>query len=397
MRTTTALFKMIPLALALSALSACSGGNGSAPPAIDAAGKHVVATGYTNWVQQHWVEYKKANGGSKAVADSTGCSECHGTDLAGGISKVSCFSASFKDSNGIMVSCHPNGDHTLGHPASWGDPVGGDFHGSSTFNGVAVKGSTTLGTTCGLCHATQASESSIGSAPSCLSSDPKWGIACHSTSPAVNSQGCLSCHGVPPSGTPAAAPNRAGAHAVHLGLVAEGVVIGCSSCHLNGGSGTAQHAVGAGLAYLNLTSGFKAQSGGFSYTTGKCSGVSCHGGQQTPSWATGQITVETDCSSCHALAGQGPPQYNDYHSGLKNGENLHVFHLTAAPDGAGLVCTNCHDPERLKNIHFTGLNNPALEGAANTLSSDINYVPATKTCATTAAACHPSGVFPTWE
>jgi predicted CxxxxCH...CXXCH cytochrome family protein len=398
MRTMTYSLKMISLSLALGALAACSGSNPAAPAAINAAGKHVVATGYSNWVQQHWVEYKKANGGSKAVTDTTGCSECHGADLAGGVSKVSCFSASFTDSHGAVFSCHPNGDHTLGHPASWGDPAGNAFHGAANFNGLAVKGSATLGTVCGLCHATSASETSLGSAPSCLSSDPKWGIACHSSSPAANSQGCVSCHGVPPVGAASAAPNRAGAHAVHLGLAAYGVTIGCSSCHLNGGSGSARHGAGNGLAYLNLSSGFRAQSVPFAYSAAKCSGVSCHGGQQTPAWATGHLTVDNDCSSCHALAGQGLPQYNDYHSGLKNNVNLHAFHLTSA-SGPGLTCVNCH-AKLLKSVHFAGLNNPALGGAAATLSDEINYVPAAKTCATTAVGavtCHPANLVLKWE
>ena len=383
MRTTTALWKMISLPLTLSALFACSSGNGSAPPAIDGAGRHVVAAGYTNWVQQHWVEYKGANGGSKAVSDATSCSQCHGTDLLGGICKVSCFSASFQESNGTTVSCHPNGDHTLGHPASWGDPAGGDFHAVSTFNGVAVRGSSSLGTTCGLCHATQASETSVGSAPSCLSSDPKWGIACHSSSPAVNSQGCVSCHGAPPSGAPSAVtPNRAGAHATHINLG-----VGCATCHQNGGTGTGKHGAGDGLAYLNLSSGYQSESVPFGYAAGQCSGVSCHGGQQTPLWYGGEITVATDCKSCHALAGAGLPQYNDYFSGLKLGKNLHDFHLND-PTGPRALCTDCHDTNLLSVNHFTGLNTPAMEGDAGaTIRADRNYLKATGSCV---ASCHPN-------
>lgn len=383
MPTTTALLKMILLSLVLSALSACSSGNGSAPAVIDGAGRHVVSAGYTNWVQQHWVAYDGANGGSSAVSDATSCSQCHGTDLLGGICKVSCFSASFTDSSGVMVSCHPNGDHTLGHPASWGDPAGVDFHAVSTFNGTVVRGSATLGSACGLCHATQASETSVGSAPSCLSTDPKWGIACHSSSPAVNSQGCVSCHATPPSGVPTSvAPNRAGAHATHINLG-----VGCAACHLNGGTGTSKHGVGDGLAYLNLSSGYQAQSVPFSYTPSQCSGVSCHGGQQTPAWYGGEITVATDCESCHALAGVGLPEYNDYFSGLKLGKNLHYFHLFD-PTGPQLFCTGCHDPNLLQTGHFTSLNTPAMEGNAGaTIRADINYQEATGSCV---ASCHPN-------
>ncbi|OGU07439.1 MAG: hypothetical protein A2075_14175 [Geobacteraceae bacterium GWC2_58_44] len=350
---------MLPVALALAALSGCSNGSDSAPAAIDATGKHAVAKGYSSWVQQHWVEYKNANGGSAAVSSSTGCSECHGADLAGGNSKVSCFSASFTDGNGVTVACHPNGDHSFGHPSSWADPTSAGFHGSATFNGSAVKGSATLAEECGLCHATSQNVLLVGSAPSCLSTDQRWGISCHATSPALASRGCVSCHAVPPSGPDgAAAPNRSGAHGVHLGLG-----LGCSACHTKGGTGTEKHAAGNGVAYLNLSTGYQAKSGSFAYSGGKCSAVACHGGQQTPNWIGGSIDVAQDCSSCHAPANQ----YNSYVSGE------HQFHLTD-PEGPQLACTSCHNPE-LMTGHFAGLATAALGNPKATLAATLNYAP----------------------
>jgi predicted CxxxxCH...CXXCH cytochrome family protein len=397
MRKTTALFKMIPVALTLAALAACSGGNDSAPAVIDVAGKHAVAPSYTSWVQQHWVEYKKANGGSSDLSSATSCSQCHGSDLLGGTSKVSCFSTSFKDSHGNVVSCHPNGDRTLGHPASWSDPTNAEFHGKASFNGELVLGSAKLGTSCGLCHATDADVVRQGSAPSCLST--ALSIACHASSPAVNPQGCVSCHAVATPAGPngASAPNRQGGHTVHLALG-----IGCRACHTNGGSGTAQHGIGVGRAYLNLSTGYKAQSGAFSYAAGKCSSVACHGGQQSPDWyGTVGLDLSVDCESCHALANPVLPQYNSYFSGFRNGSgpNLHQLHLNG-PNGFTIGCTTCHTQMagHLGNLVTPGFEVPAVQ----TLSSALNYVSATGSCT---ISCHfggganpdPTGVIFRWK
>jgi len=371
MRKTTWM-KMISIPLALAALFACSDGNSSAPAAIDGTGKHAVAIGYTNWVQQHWGEYKEANGGSADISSSTTCSQCHGTDLSGGTSKVSCFSATYQDRNGATLTCHPN--HTLGHPSSWVDPTSAGFHGKSSFNGKAVQGSATLGDDCGLCHSTSQNILLVGSAPSCLSTDPKYGIACHAGSPAVSPQGCVSCHATPPDGTGAAVtPNRSGAHAAHLALS-----VGCSSCHFKGGTGTDKHAAGNGLAYLNLSTGYKAQTGTFAYAGGKCSAVACHGGQMTPNWRTGEvIDVAEDCTSCHAAPNPALPQYNSYFSGK------HDFHVDDAA-GPQLACTSCHSAS-LPASHFAGLATPDLDDAADTLRADIQYVESTGNCT---ATCH---------
>ncbi|UCG78099.1 MAG: hypothetical protein JSV21_11165 [Nitrospirota bacterium] len=69
------------------------------------------------------------------------CSECHGTDLLGGISTVSCFSA---DLNGI--SCHAGGPP--GHPNPFSDP---DTHGAVA---KAAPGFTSGFAFCSACHGT---------------------------------------------------------------------------------------------------------------------------------------------------------------------------------------------------------------------------------------------------
>lgn len=378
MRKRTALIILISLPLALATLVACSNGNGSAPQITDPSGKHAAST--ADWVQQHWSAYKAANGGSAQLSVSSSCSECHGADLQGGIAKVSCFQASFQG-----MECHFNGgEHNLGHPSAWLDPTRSGFHGSPTtmYNGQLVKTNPNLASTqfCGLCHVTDVNTQPAGFAPSCLNQNSGSGLSCHSSSPAVNRSGCFSCHAGPPTGPNGVVrPNRKNAHATHLGLTQlPGLpAITCGSCHFGDGTGTDVHATAASknnsIAYLNLSSGFRAAVGTFSYVGGKCSAVSCHGGNQTPKWdlSEGGITVATDCLKCHSGLDQ-PLQYNSFVSGnILGGQNEHLAHLAKTNPlparnnpyaQALIVCTDCHNLDALTNDrHFGGLGTHALD------------------------------------
>jgi len=343
------LTKIICLPLALAALFGCSNGSGSSSTMVDASGKHPA-----NWLQQHWVFYRQANGGSKDVSSTTPCSECHGVDLTGGNSKVSCFSDSFQG-----MFCHNNPDHTLGHPTGWGsDPSSQNFHAFSAYNGQPVKGNTNLASSssCGLCHSAADNTVLVGDSPSCLSTTRS--IGCHSSSPAAQPSSCVSCHGTPPDGNPPAgnaAPNRAGDHAAHLSLAG----VTCGTCHFSFGTMTQKHAGGKGQAFLNLSAPYRAQSGTFSYTGGSCAAVSCHGGKPSPNWTTGEtINVSTDCAKCHQLLDPQAPQYNSYFSGTNtNVGNLHQFHLAQLVPGLGrqIFCTDCHNTAVLASKHFSGL------------------------------------------
>ena len=70
-----------------------------------------------DWIGSHRTAY---------FPKSDQCQECHGADLRGGISKVSCFSASFGGS-----TCHPGGpvSHALpfASPAQHGSPAKSDL------------------------------------------------------------------------------------------------------------------------------------------------------------------------------------------------------------------------------------------------------------------------------
>ena len=326
MRTRTSWLKMISLAVVAAALVACGKGNGDAP-LVDSTGKHPA-----DWVAQH---------GSIAAVSASPCTECHGGDFTGGITRIGCFSTP-----------------------------------QTTYNG----------------------------------------FVCHAASPVAN-PGCNSCHNTPPDSLQPVgdiAPNRQFAHDTHLSLPTQPVVT-CGYCHFNAGFGTTNHAkvdpttggiAGATVSFLNVTSLSAKTAGpnGPSYdpASGVCSNVICHGGQPTPSFRTGSITVATDCRLCH-VQGTAPqaPQYNSFYSGnisFDNGVtqvNLHFLHLLLNdPTSATptlIFCTRCHNTTSLATQHFIGLTTPAFDGdPANTIGGGTtaiqSYVPdPSGTCTT---SCH---------
>lgn len=200
---------------------------------------------------------------------------------------------------------------------------------------------------------------------SCMSPNPINGLSCHATSPAANPTGCKSCHSAPPSGT--TAPNRAAAHAKHLTMAA----VTCATCHTGGGSGTPGHASGV-VTVSSLPDSFKAKTApkfGFDMNTNSCSGISCHGGVESPTWNTGKIDVATDCRTCHTQGYEKEsPQYNSFWSGSITYAaplNLHEVHLllpdTTEPGKPRITCTSCHNSIVQTKDHFPRIYN---QGAA---------------------------------
>src|ERR1700694_2057367 len=102
MRKLNRLVKCAVMAAVVCVFWGCSSSNGSAP-AFNAQGNHPA-----NWVQIHPFAF---------LQNPAQCVECHGniTDPGGGISRVSCASASF---NGI--ACHGAGGP--GHRAGFANP-----------------------------------------------------------------------------------------------------------------------------------------------------------------------------------------------------------------------------------------------------------------------------------
>lgn len=177
-------------ALALTLLAwGCSGAkSGPAAPFSPVKGEHPA-----NWMQVHYADYAKA---------PEQCRNCHGSTsdpaLAGGISKVSCF------------TCHPKGP---GHPTGW---EAGLQHGR--LGAQAAPGEKTGFAYCFKCHGNNISAGLT--ATSCL--------ACHTTSPHPSK--------------PWSGPDPA--KSVHYATDAANVPE-CYKCHANGANSTIKPATPA--------------------------------------------------------------------------------------------------------------------------------------------------------
>jgi predicted CxxxxCH...CXXCH cytochrome family protein len=229
---------------------------------------------------------------------------------------------------------------------------------------------------------------------SCMSAAPVSGFACHVTSPVATPSGCTSCHGGLPAGPFGnVAPNRKSAHAKHTALPG----IGCDTCHVNAGSGTAGHAAvtgGTNRATVNPDASFTAAGAApvVYNADGTCSNVSCHGGVTTPPW-TGPLTVgphdNSICYQCHAQgSAAGTPQFNSFYSGSYQGGNLHSYHLVQQ----NASCTDCHNIGALTNYqqHYAGVATRSLTSPAATIGGAPtkigSYDSGTKTCSS--VECH---------
>ena len=261
---------------------------------------------------------------TSANTDITPCSDCHGSDYLGGISLVSC------------SSCHLGGTYSV-HPTGWlGDACSN--HGSyALLNGTTACAST-------YCHGADLTGVTL-SGPSCTK--------CHDPIPTTSR--CGTCHGIPPSGS--SYPNIAGKHASHSSPVLTNVA--CSACHDREcdkhDNGTVE--VGFKTIYDAKTGG----SATFNAAAKICTNVSCHGGQTTPSFTNGSISVNTQCTVCHR-AKTASDQYNSYYSGK------HAFHL-AIP----VQCQECHDIAKLGLVHFVSLESHTMTASAQTITSLANY------------------------
>jgi len=137
----TALFLM-------AVISGCSKSSGIT---LDASGKHP-----SDWVSKHAGFFRQLPGAidDPAVARSSACVECHGSDLRGGTSKVSCFSQGLG-----AATCHF-------HPVGFGNPAN---------HGVVAKGA-------------PAFNSGLDSCRGCHGSGYTGGL--------LTQQSCFPCHGV---------------------------------------------------------------------------------------------------------------------------------------------------------------------------------------------------------
>jgi predicted CxxxxCH...CXXCH cytochrome family protein len=278
--------------------------------------------------EQHSIAASSGTTSLGALIPSTeSCTECHGADLSGGISNVSC------------TTCHLGGPTAI-HPSVW-DPIY-LTHGPSVSTGVTTIASCANQ----YCHGTNLA-GVVNSGPSCSS--------CHSWPYDPTTVTCGACHRIPPDGTKF--PNLAGKHGKH----ATSNTSSCDICHNGASSYVGDHHNNViNFSFLAAYTPKTLLTPTFNATAKTCSNISCHGGQITPSWYTGSIDVNAQCSSCHQ---SGTTQYNSYNSGE------HSNHMGMS----GVVCTYCHDTTKLLAVHFNDLNTPAMTQANQTILDALNY------------------------
>ncbi len=338
-------------------LSACSTPNSDS--LIDPnTGKHAA-----NWISTHPAQFLK---------DPSQCTTCHGADLHGGMSGVSCFSAS----RGGM-SCHANGP---GHadPAAWADPAQHGAAAKAAPNTAAMHGFST----CQVCHGadftggmslTACASCHGGSAPHPTAWLPTDTYR-HDTTNEGNAPVCFQCHAngknspiapppAPPAGTPPGCFNGTLCHV---------------SAHTAGWSNPPQHGAHAKAApNASTTSGFSTcqtcHGADFTGGTAFTACASCHGGSapHPTSWLptstykhnTTDPSNSTVCGLCH-LANRQPPTY------------------VSLPTGSTPGCfdnTLCHG-----TMHPAGWSSPAQHGAHAKAAPNVSTTSGFSTCQT----CH---------
>jgi predicted CxxxxCH...CXXCH cytochrome family protein len=351
-------------------------------------------------------------GGHMAAArsDPGSCSTCHGADVEGGISRVSCTSCHLGGATAVhpagwvpvysmhgpyvktnstsacanqychglsltgvansgpsCTSCHLS--PTSGHPSEW-NPVYRDHgpyvktNGTSACanqycHGTSLIGVADSGPSCSLCH--------LGGATAVHPSDWTPVYATHGPYAAVNGTGACSnqyCHGPSLTGVADSGPS-------------------CTSCHL-GGVTQIHPAAWLGDACSN--------HGSYAYISGTagCANAACHGAnlggvsQSGPSCTQchNSIPDSNQCNYCHGL----PPNGTAY----PNIAGKHAKHVQLN----NVACASCH--VRSCDQHSNGTIEVAFDAVYNAKTgiASFNTSSEGKTCSE--ISCHGGLQTPDW-
>lgn len=307
---------------ALLAAGCSTSASNSGANLVDAQGNHPAG-----WISTH---------PTFAGLGGEACKSCHGEDLQGGISGVSCFTASF---NG--QACHAGGPtrHPLG--AGWRDPTAGGigFHGTQAKADLAV---------CQGCHGTPGTTLFNGGVA------PTSCAGCHADarSHPTDWQGIRTIGPVTPPPAAATITHR----------TAGNINVACAICHLVTGPGAGPLPGAPSCFSANFTNAL--------VQTRAChpSGPSAANHvvpffDNTHFQAT-QATFDAACSGCHAITGTSP--------------------VTAAP-----VCQVCHtagSPLTLSGCTSCHANPPAGAAYPNISGAHVTHL-ALNNGARTPVAC----------
>lgn len=274
-----------------------------------------------------------------ARSNLASCQTCHATPSAGSNPRFT-IEKNATLTPGGCEKCHAKPG--LAHPFMW---LPGRPRTLEATNTASHANAQNVVASCGLCHGGAALTGGGtaypgGIAPPACFSTPGAAVgatACHFTKP-INAQGitvgCSSCHGaaptplIPSSGQPigSTAPNRDFRHSKHFNAITG---LTCGICHNGFGTGKVSHsarvvfaAVTAPVAILQ-TGPAQFNDGGpaaYNTSTQKCTNVSCHGGSiggdaflsiPNMDWKKTGSLIATDCATnCHVVSQVEPALYS---------------------------------------------------------------------------------------
>ena len=290
-----------------------------------------------------------------APANTAPCKECHGADLLGGVSGVSC------------SGCHLGGP-THVHPEAWGT-VSRDHMPHVQANGTASCANL-------YCHGTSLN-GAANSGPSCSSCHLGGPAAIHPPAWAAS----LSEHASYASTAGTAGCSNAACHGVNLdGAASSGP--SCSSCHMGGP--TRVHPESWTNRYTS--------HGPFVATgdAAACSNLACHGPQLAGVQNSGPscgvchdwplapgVPVVLKCGFCHGFPPNG--------AASPNRAGAHAKHLSLG----GVTCSSCHSGAGGATdnpLHPNLTPDVILDTAYNSKSGSASFDAANKTCSN--ISCH---------
>jgi len=322
-----------------------------------------------------------ANGG---ISD---CTECHGADLAGGTSNVSCF--------GNPSDCHH------GPVANWiASPPAAQEHGAA-----AKRAPGSIGfASCQICHG--AGFAGGGSQVSCFtchgvgaphSAAPWHGpTSTHLDTNASNAPVCAQCH------FPASRNNPANHPAAPA---PPGTPPGCFNSTLCHGSPGSAHPVP-----YNDKPHYNVVAGTFEAACGVCHDLAAPSVKAGPTCGTchaaGSPLTALNCTSCHAA----PPDGNaSAGAAYPNIAGAHATHIALTAAGSPISCDTCHRGLGTNSLnHYNRANarpgkdalrappgDIAFMAGYNAKSGTAAFTAANRTCSN--VICHGGQATPDWQ
>lgn len=289
-----------------------------------------------------------ANGGS------SGCAQCHGSDLSGGISNVSCFSDT-------ATGCH----HVTGAGAPvWSNPLA---HGAAAKKAPGSSGFAS----CQICHGSDFSGG--GAEVSCFTCHdvsaphaPKpWRGSpfTHTNTHLANAPVCAKCHFLGSPNNPANHPATP---------APAGTAPGCFNNTLCHGENPASHPVP-----FNDNTHYDVVTATFGAACGDCHDVSAPSTKAGPVCQTchiaGSPLTAMNCTSCHAAPPDGGAPAG---AAYPNVAGAHATHIALTSTGTPIACDTCHNglgPSLLNLNHYNRANARPGENALRVPPGDVVF------------------------